>query len=110
MLSMINFQDHPTNRNKKVFFFKKAEHANYFEVMLIESKIDFEKQIDKEGDQTIYYGVKKNDFKAVQKINYLTIANFRKPFISDKFFRYLLIGISVFVVSLAILGAILSKS
>lgn len=108
MLELINFQDHPTNINKKVFFFKQVSHANYFEVMLVESKIIYEKQIDEEGDQTIYFGVKKSDFKTVQQLNYLTIGHFRKPFIPDKFFRYFLIVLSIFVVGLAILGAFLS--
>lgn len=109
MLSLINFQDHPTNINKKVFFFKKADHARYFELMLIENNIIFEKQIDEEGDQTIYFGVKKSDFKTAQKLNYISIGHFRKPFIPDKLFRYFLIGFSIFVVGLAILGAILSN-
>jgi len=110
MLTFINFQDHPTNRNKKVFFFKQIEHANYFEIMLVESKISFEKQIDTEGDQTIYYGIKKSDFKQVKHLNYLTIGHFRKPFISDKFFRYLIFVISFLVLGLAFLGAYLSNN
>lgn len=108
MLKLINFQDHPTNSNKKVFFFKDSLHANYFEVMLIESRISYEKQIDEAGDQTIYFGIKKTDFKAVQRLNYLTIGHFRKPFIPDKFFRYFIIILSFLVLGLAILGAILS--
>ena len=108
MLKLVNFQDHPTNFNKKVFFFKQVTHANYFEVMLVESKIVYEKQIDVEGDQTIYFGVKKTDFKAAQRLNYLTIGHFRKPFIADKYFRFFLIALSIFIVGLAILGAIRS--
>jgi len=109
MLTLINFQDHPTNRNKSVFFFSDPIHANYFEVMLVESKIDFEKQIDSEGDQKIYYGIKKSDFSEVKKLNYLTLGHFRKPFIADKFFRYLLIIISILILGLAITGAIVSN-
>ena len=109
MLKLVNFQDHPTNQNKKVFFFKQQEHANYFETMLIESKIEYEKQIDSEGDHAIYFGVRKTDFKLVQKLNYLTIGHFRKPFIPDKMFRYTIIVISLTVLSLAIIGAILSQ-
>lgn len=103
-----NIQDHPTNRNKKVFFYKDSIHANYFENLLIEQKIEFEKQIDHEGDDTIYYGVRSSDFKQVQKLNYLTIGNFRKPFIADTMFRYLLISISLIVLILAIIGALVS--
>ena len=108
MFSLVNFQDHPTNRNKKVFFYRDTIQANYFEELLISEKIEFEKQVDEKGDQTIYFGVKITDFKAVQKINYLTIGRFRKPFISDVFFRYFVIIISLLVLTLAITGALLS--
>ncbi len=109
MLSTINFQDHPTNRNMEVFFFKQAIHADYFENLLNENKLFYEKQIDTEGDKTIYFGVKKTDFKEVKRLNYLTIGHFRKPFIPDAFFRYFVIIISVIILSLAIAGAIIAN-
>lgn len=108
--TFININEHPTNPKKKVFFFREVTHANYFEVMLIESKIEYEKQIDEEGDGRIYFGVKKRDFKKVQRLNYLTIGHFRKPFISDRFFRWLLITVSILVLALAFIGAWLSNS
>ena len=98
MLSLINFHDHPTNRNKKVFFFKQEAHANYFELLLKEQQLAYEKQIDEEGDRTIYFGVKISDFKMAKHLNYLTIGKFRKPFISDRFSRYLLITISIIII------------
>lgn len=109
MLSLINFQDHPTNRNKKVFFFRDENHALYFEKLLIEQNINFEKQIDSEGDNRIYYGVMINDFEQVKTLNYLTIGKFRKKFIPDAFFRYFLILVSILVVSLGIIGYFLSN-
>lgn len=108
MLSFVNFQDHPTNNNKKVFFFRTPEHAQHFEYLLVEEKVIFEKQIDKEGDLTIYYGVKTSDFKIAKKLNYLTIGKYRKPFISDVFFRYFVIVLSIIVLSVAIIGALVS--
>lgn len=109
MFSLINFQDHPTNRNKKVFHFSIEEHALYFEALLIKNSLQFEKQIDEEGDQRIYYGVHIGDFEEAKKLNYLTIGNFRKPFIPDAFFRYFLIIISIIIVGLSIIGFILSN-
>ena len=109
MLSLQNFQDHPTSRNKKVFYFKDHTHAAHFETMLVENKVDFERQIDEEGDQRIYYGVKTSDYKAVLKLNFLTLGAFRKPFIPDRFFRYFVIALSLFILGLAILGAIITN-
>ncbi|MEQ8910637.1 MAG: hypothetical protein RIC95_15680 [Vicingaceae bacterium] len=93
----------------KVFFFRDPIHANHFELLLNEEKVEFEKQIDEEGDQTIYFGVKSSDFKRVQKLNYLTLGKFRKPFIPDRFFRFLLIAVSLLVLGLAFAGALLSE-
>ena len=107
--SYVNISDHPTNRNKKVFYFKNHLHANYFENLLIEEKLWYEKQIDEEGDQKIYFGVKKQDYKAAMKLNYLTMGQYRKPFIPDAFFRYLLISISLIILGLAVTGALLSN-
>lgn len=108
--TFVNINDHPTNPKKKVFYFRELSHANYFEVMLIESKIEFEKQIDEAGDGRIYFGVKKSDFKQAQRLNYLTIGHFRKPFIADWFFRWLLISVSILVLALAFIGAWLSNA
>jgi len=108
MISLINFQDHPTNSRKKVFFFRQLTHANYFEDLLKKDKVDFEKQVDEEGDKRIYYGIHISDFEKTKKLNYLTIGHFRSPFIPDKFFRYFVIIISIIVLTLAFAGAILS--
>jgi hypothetical protein len=105
---LVNIKDHPTNSKKRVFFFRENEHAAYFEELLKAEGFYYEKQIDVEGDQTIYFGVKSSDFEKVKKLNYLTLGHFRKPFIPDRGFRYLLIAISILILGLAISGAILS--
>ena len=105
----VNINDHPTNRNKMVFYFKDSNRATYFKNMLIEEKIQFETQTDTEGDQTIYFGVMKSDFERVKQLNYLTEAAFRKKFIPDPVFRYIVISISIIILGLAITGAILSN-
>lgn len=105
----VNINEHPTNNNKKVFFYKDIERAHYFENLLRESKVKFEKQIDEEGDQTAYFGINKSDFEQVKRLNYLTIGKFRQPFIPDKVLRIFVIIISITVLSLAFIGAWLSN-
>ncbi len=109
MISTINFQEHPTNRNVKVFFYTNLEHANHFESLLNDKSIEFEKQIDDQGDQRIYYGIHISHFNDAKHLNYLTIGKFRNKFIPDVFFRYLLITVSILVVGLSIAGALLSE-
>jgi len=106
---LVNIKDHPTNQKKRVFYYKEVEQADHFEKLLIEADLYFEKQIDVEGDQTIYFGVKTSDFERVKKLNYLTIGHFRKPFIPDKAFRYILIVVSLIVLGMAIAGALISS-
>ncbi len=106
---LVNIKDHPTNQKKRVFFYKVIEQADHFENLLIQEELYYEKQVDVEGDQTIYFGVRSSDFERVKKLNYLTIGHFRKPFIPDKAFRIILIVISLLVLGLAIAGALLSS-
>ena len=47
MISTINFQEHPTDRNIKVFFYSNAVHADHFEALLNEQSIEFDVKIQK---------------------------------------------------------------
>lgn len=106
---LVNIKDHPTNQKKRVFYYKETEHAMHFEKLLIDEDLFYEKQVDVEGDHTIYFGIKSSDFERAKKLNYLTIGHFRKPFIPDKIFRIILITVSLLVLTLAIVGALLSS-
>lgn len=108
MLTHVNFTDHPTNRNKMVFHFKIEAHAIYFQRLLNEHKIRHERQVDEEGDKTVYFGVMKTDYKEAKRLNYLTYGYFRKPFITEPFFKYLLLIVTLTAVFLAIFGALTS--
>jgi len=105
-LTYINFEDHPTNRNKMVFHFKEAEHADYFQNLLNENRIKHERQVDEDDNGRVYFGVMKSDFKLAKRLNYLTYGHFRDPFITVPFFKYLLLIVTITAVTLAIYGAI----
>ena len=108
-MKLLNVNDHPTNSNKKVFFFKDYLLADYFQQLLIEHNVDFEKQIDEKGDGTIYFGIRKSEYKVAQNLNFLTHGKYRKPFIQDPFIKYLLLVITLGSICIAIIGAILSS-
>jgi hypothetical protein len=91
-----------------VFHFKIEEHAIHFQALLNEHKIKHERQVDEEGDKRIYFGVLKSDYKVAKRLNYLTYGHFRKPFITEPFFKYLLLIVTLTAVFLAFLGAITS--
>ena len=109
MLKLLNINEHPTNRNKKVFFFRREDLCRDFEEALQRHNIVYEKQIDTEGDQTIYIGVKKSDFATARQLNYLSHGKFRKPMIEIPFFRYLLVVVFFLCILLAAIGAYMAK-
>ena len=104
-----NYQTHPANRNYEVFSFKQPVRAAYFENMLIEHKITFEKDEETTEKQHYFlYAIHKKDFRTALMLNNLTIGHFRKPFISDPNFRWLVLLIGIGAVTLAITGFIFS--
>lgn len=105
-----NYKEHPSNRNKKVFFFQEESWAAHFESLLKENALVYERQVDTEGDQKIYFGVLAKDFQQAKHLNFLTIGKFRKRFIPDAYLRYFVIFISVLILGLAFIGAYLSNS
>lgn len=109
MFKLVNINDHPTNFNKKVFFFYKKDLADYFEKLLLENHILYEKQVDETGDQCIYIGVRKPDFKRAQHLNYLSHGKFRKPMLGNSWNKYILVFLVLAAILLAIIGALLSN-
>lgn len=108
-LNLTNYQDHPENKKFKVFSFTQPERAQYFEHQLIEAKITFEKDTEQGENGTYYlFAVHQKDFERALYHNHLTIGKYRSKFIPDVTFRYFVIIISLSIITLAVLGAILS--
>ena len=108
LLKLKNYSDHPTVPGVKVFFFRDHEQGNYFETLLIENKIGFEKDVDREEDM-IFFGIKRNDFDKTLNLNYLSYSKHREPFIPNPIFRYSLIAFIMLVLVFAMIGYSLSK-
>ena len=99
----INILDHPSNRNMLVFFYTDDEHSEYYKSLLKAEGISFEYQFDDE-ERKHYFGIQKLNQKKARKLNYLVFAKYRKPFITSKTAKYLLIGITSLFIILAIVG------
>lgn len=104
-LGLVNYIRHPDNPNYIVFRFADEERAASFEKALSDEGIWFEKGSE-QGRVKMFtlFGIHKNDFKRVEKINYLVEAKHKKPFIPSRIFRYFVLGIGITVMTLAILG------
>lgn len=104
---LTNYRKHPSDPKYYVFTFNVVEKANFFENLLIEHKMWFEKFI--EEDQTkVYFGIHRNDFKQALKLNHLTTARYKKPFVPNKYFRWFMIFLSASLIILAIYGYLIS--
>jgi hypothetical protein len=88
-----------------VYQFYYSEHADAFEEMLNERKIKFERFHDEEGEAPrILFGVHKTHLKSANNANFLVHARFRKPFISNKWLKYLLLVVTFGAILLALIG------
>jgi hypothetical protein len=104
-LGLVNYIKHPENGNYIVFRFSDNERAKSFENYLLDASIWFEKGEEDRKNKTYHlFGIHKNDFKKVSKINFQVEAQHRKKLIPYSYLRYFLLVFSFFVMTLAIMG------
>ncbi len=111
IFQLTNYRDHPTNNLYKVFFFREEQRAHYFEGLLKEKNIPFERDTEEYKKSPLYlYGIRKTHLSEALDCNFLTMAKFRKPLLgANKWFRYGLILISLLLLVLAAIGYSLSE-
>lgn len=102
-INLTNYGDHPTNQLYTVYTFKagKKEQGAYFATLLEENNIPYERDYDDETDITLF-GVKKDYQKVALRMNFLAEAKFRKPFMPNKPFRWLVVLVTVIAITLAL--------
>jgi len=108
LIDLTNYRNHPTRKDIRVFFFKEMKRADYFEQLLKEKSLFYEKFVEKEDKLKIYFGVKRTDFGVIKELNNLAIGKFRESFIPNKSFRKFLILGTALALAFVIAGAILS--
>ena len=109
-LGFVNFIKHPSDPSYVVFRFKDVKRADYFEKVLTEQKIWFEKgEGDRKGKPMYLFGVHKDDYNKVQKLNFETEAANRSFFIKNNWVRWILLIVVGAFVALAIAGAVFGE-
>ncbi len=104
-LGLVNYVQHPENPNYVVFRFADEKRAETFETRLIEEAIWFEKGDEMKRTRLFYlYGIHKNDYKKVMRINLLTEARHKKKLLPGKYFRIFMILFSFTLIGMAIFG------
>ena len=109
ILRITNYHDHPTNDRYKVFFFYSEEQADYFESLLKEANLFYERDETEKNDAPYYlFGIKKKDLTAVYKLNNIAIGKFRSKFISNKTARIFIIIFGLITIAISVFGYIKS--
>lgn len=104
-LGLVNYVQHPSNKEYIVFRFADIERAETFQKGLEDAKIWFERDEDKPRTVTFYmFGVHYRDFKKVQALNFSTEAKHRNHLIKHKGIRYVFLLLVLAICALAVLG------
>jgi hypothetical protein len=105
-----NKRSHPTNRKMIVYRHLIKQQAEYFAELMIDVNIDFEVQVDEEHEKKpTYFGVARIHEKQVDNLNYIALGKDRKKFIDSVALRWIIIGSSILVLFLGVVGAIVSN-
>lgn len=107
MFNITNYSDHPTRIGYTVFKFREIERAEYFETLLKKENIWYETSFEDDGNSLQLFGIKKGDFKMAMNANYLVSAKYRKKFIPNFYIGWMIIIVSLTILTLAIIGAII---
>lgn len=105
MINITNYTDHPTRENYVVFRFYEENRAQDFEQLLKEQELWYEFTKDESEEKILYlFGIRKSDFNQANRNNFLINAKYRKPFISNVFFKWLVLIVTGIFVAAAIAG------
>jgi hypothetical protein len=108
LFNFTNYRDHPENKDYLVFFFYNFDQGYYFQHLLNQNAMEFEMFIEEDEKPIMLFGIRKRYFKQALALSDLSYARFKKPFISNKWLRYTILGFTVTAVLLAIVGYFIS--
>ncbi|MDA7803651.1 hypothetical protein N8987_03670 [Crocinitomix sp.] len=102
---LVNYVEHPTNKQYRVFSFDTKFEADLFEKGLTENKVWFERDEEDHKESTLHlFAIKEREFEKAQRVNFSVSADTRNKIIPNVFLRYLLILTVLGVIILALIG------
>lgn len=105
LLRVTNYQNHPSNEMYKVFFFFSEEQADFFESLLQETDLFYERDLTEKNNEPFHvFGIKKKDLARVYKLNDIAIGKFRNKLIPNKYTRISIITFGLIVITIALIG------
>lgn len=105
-----NYSEHPSDNRYTVFKYYRKDQFDHFKNSLLEHHIWFEEdQEQMEHGVQFLVAVKNKDLTQVKKLNLEAIGLNRERFIPNKILRYVILIISIIVMTLAVIGFIKSE-
>jgi hypothetical protein len=104
-----NFEDHHKQRMFVVFYYYTKDRADFFESLLIENEIPYERGEGKDLLRRHLLGIHKKYQERAEKLNDEVGDFYRKPFLGDIKFRNLVLIFTLVVVLLALMGYFVAK-
>jgi hypothetical protein len=103
-----NFEVHHKQRSFLVFYFYAKDPADYFESLLIQHEVPYERGEAKDMIRRHLFGIHKSHQQLAEKLNDETGNMYRKPFLSDHTFRNAILIFTLIAILVAIMGYVYS--
>ncbi|MFB6258336.1 MAG: hypothetical protein ABEH38_06565 [Flavobacteriales bacterium] len=108
-INLTNHGPHPTRPGYHVFRFKDHDQGNYFEGLLEEEGLEYEKTVTDDEKRLMLFAIKRRQLQKAQRLNDRVSARFRSRFIPQKGLRIFVISIFALLLLLAIMGFFFSE-
>lgn len=109
-ITYANFEPHHKQRNFTVFYFYAKDHADYFEALLLENEIPFERGAGQDMVRRHLIGVHRSYQERAEKLNNEVGNYYRKPFLGTNAMRNFVLVFTLVVIAFALIGYFLSRN
>jgi hypothetical protein len=99
-----NFESHQKQRNYTVFYFYAKDHADYFESLLLENEIPFERGQGQDMVRRHLIGVHRTYQERAEELNNEVGNYYRKPFLGTNRLRNFVLLFTLVVIIVALVG------
>lgn len=109
MIGFLNYQTHPEDSQKRVFYYRFEDIYQTMQQQLSQKDIPFETVVEDDGSCTYYVIIHKSYFDEAYECNARALTAHKKPFLADKGLRIFILVIFFVFTAIAIIGYIVSN-
>lgn len=109
MIGFLNYQTHPEDSQKRVFYYRFEDVFETMQQHLSQKRIPFETVVEDDGSSTYYVIIHKVYFDDAYECNARALTAHKKPFLADKALRIFILSLFLVFTTIAIVGYIVSN-